>query len=206
MTCVALVVWDPFPVLLLLLVFTHHPLRVEISPPPLHIDPHRPKLSYKLQELRLWTEAHEAAGPWGSSLLSHKITNICTWFHRPTFFHICTSLDSYNHPVCRKDKSYCFHFKEEDAEVACTTHFQGSSTEQPRKPIPTIWAPTSCLCDFRPFTQTLKISVSFLENGDNKNTCLLEWLHRWKEIIHVECLAHTWLNFSGCQLLLFFPF
>lgn len=66
-------------------------------------------------------------------------------------------------------------------------------------------APTSCLCDFRPFTQTLKISVSFLENGDNKNTCLLESLHRWKEIIHVECLAHTWLSFSGCQLLLFFP-
>lgn len=51
-----------------------------------HIDPHPHKPSYKLQELRLQTEAHEAVGPWCSSLLHHKMTNICILFHRPTFF------------------------------------------------------------------------------------------------------------------------
>lgn len=126
-------------------------------------------------------------------------------FTGPHFFHICTSFESYNHPLCRKDKSYCSHFREEDAEAAPTAHSQGSNREQPGKPVltPPDWALTSCLCDVRPVTQTLKISISFLENGDNKSTCLLGSLHRPKEIMHVKCLAQTWWSLNECQLLLF---
>lgn len=85
--------------------------------------------------------------------------------------------------VCRKDKSYCSHFREEETEAGAAS---GAHPNNPN------CSPTSYLCDIRPVPQTREVPISFSENGDKKCSCLLESLHRLKEIMHVKRLAQIW--------------
>lgn len=113
-----------FSVLLFLLLFTLHPVRIAIPPPTstwasiTRIYPANCKSSGHKQKL---------VSPWCSSFLSHKDNskNIAYCFTVPFFFftsvshsHLITTL------VPRKDKYYCSHFKEEEteAETASDAH------------------------------------------------------------------------------------